>query len=124
MDLDPFEAPAPAAFAGGVGWQLGSTSAPAWTRRSGQLDAASVHELLRRADLPLSELRHMGWKDSHLRAGLETLPVSTVSPLLGRVLWDHVYGNEGQVWVNLSRQCRDARRLGHLAIREYFHVVR
>lgn len=104
------------------GWSLGNHSEPTWRkdRQRQFLDAASVHELVRRADLPICELRHMGWVPALLSPAVEWVPVERVSPLLGRIMWDYAYGNEGEVWKGLHRQCLEANRLGRRVIKEHF----
>lgn len=104
-------------------WQGGFHRPPTWVRVrfNGALDAAGVHLLLRASGLPRAELLHMGAPAWLLDPGcLPYVPEEIVLPLLGRIVWDATFGEEGCVWTECSVDRHAAVHHGRVVIKRWF----
>lgn len=104
-------------------WVGGARRKPTWRRANGQLDRAGFHALLRAAQLPLTELAHMGAEPGE--AGIlarkgQWVEESEAIMLLGRIVWDITYGSVGAVWESGAHQFQCAEHLGHTVVMEFF----
>ncbi len=92
MPQTPPESTCPAAWHGGL------RTEPLWARwgRLRCIDRAGYHALLRAAGLPYAELRRMAGDGSAYLSERGTLvPLEAAELLLGRIAWDHWYGERG-----------------------------
>ena len=115
MAVSPFQVPLdrerdPDAWVGGV------RRKPTWRRVRGGLDRAGFHALLRAAQLPLTELRHMGADDEMLARTGAYVEESGAILLLGRIAWDSELGELGLPWA----EHYDIQTLGRRVMEEHF----
>ena len=100
-------------------WYGGVRRKPTWQRRPGLIDRAGFHALLRAAQLPIAELRHMGASDEMLAKGT-WVEESGAIMLLGRIAWDASWGIEGSVWTDSPLHRAHAAGMGRKIIEEFF----
>lgn len=114
----PFAPPLPAPPR--CGWRGGLRCAPTWYQ-SPSLDfiaTSGLHALLRASGLPREELLHMGaphWLLSSSAPGLTRSEAA--AKLLGRIVWDRIFGEAGQAF---GDQHALIRLLGRGVIAEWF----
>lgn len=92
-----------------------------WRRGGyGVLDKRAVHRLLHAANLPESELLHMGATRDMLDTSSRFVWEADVAPVLGRIVLDAAFNVIGGKWTGSDVHWAMARRYGEDVIEEFF----
>lgn len=86
------------------------------------VETSGLHALLRASGLPREELLHYGADPALLSSSAPTFtPAETAAPLLGRIVWDAVFGDAyGRAYVHGPLRATLCIQLGNRVIAEWF----